>query len=399
MMPVRPIHPLLAVLVSAAFAMPTAQAQNQPLAGQRLLPPKAQLGKALFLDRGLSTPPGQSCSSCHDPATAFTDPDKSKPTSKGVIAGRFGSRNSPTAAYAAFSPAFHYDRADEVYVGGQFLDGRASLLEDQARMPFLNPLEMANPDKAAVVRKVRQADYADLFRDVYGPDALRDVNQAYDRIADAIAAFENTRLMNRFTSKYDAYLNKKVQLTPAESSGLKLFEDPAKGNCAACHPSQPGPDRAPPLFTDFTYDNLGVPRNPGNPFYRMPKQFNPDQWAFVDRGLGAALGQPSEDGKFKVPTLRNIAVSAPYMHNGYFASLRAVVAFYNDRDVKPACRGKFVDEAQALKDGCWPQPEVVENVNRDELGNLRLTEHEVDDIVAFLETLTDGYPLPPATSE
>jgi len=390
------IFPIAAVACMVSLPAP-GWAEGPVLGGQRFLPLKAQLGQKLFFDSDLSTPPGQSCSSCHDPNAGFSDPDLRTPTSKGVIPGRFGSRNAPTAAYSAFAPAFHFDPAEGLFVGGQFLDGRAATLEDQAGMPFLNPLEMANPDKATVVSKVRQAHYADLFRAVYGPKSLAEVDRAYDRIADAIAAFENTRLMNRFSSKYDAYLAGKAELTPAEASGLRLFEDPAKGNCAACHPSAPGPGRTPPLFTDYTYDNLGVPRNPANPFYGLPAEFNPEQREFVDRGLGAVLARSSEDGKFKVPTLRNVAVSGPYMHNGYFASLRAVVAFYNDRDVRPACKSRFVGEAEALRRGCWPRPEVTHNVNRDELGRLGLTDQEVDDIVVFLQTLTDGYRLPTVT--
>jgi cytochrome c peroxidase len=153
-----------------------------------------------------------------------------------------------------------------------------------------------------------------------------------------------------------------------------LFEDEDKGNCAACHPSQPSDDGTPPLFTDFTYDNLGVPKNPENPFYYLPKFLNPSGVDFVDLGLGGTLNKPSENGKFKVPSLRNIAKTSPYIHNGLFKNLRQVVAFYNTRDVGP-----------------WPQPEVRMNVNHDELGNLGLSEQEIDDIVAFMHTLTDGY--------
>jgi len=167
-------------------------------------------------------------------------------------------------------------------------------------------------------------------------------------------------------------------LTEKELRGLALFEDENKGKCALCHISQPGQDGSPPLFTDFTYDNLGVPKNPENPFYELPPKFNPDGEDFVDYGLGGILGLPEEMGKFKVMTLRNIAITPPYMHNGVFNTLHEVVDFYNTRDL-----------------GGWPPPEVPENVNQEELGDLGLTEAEVDTIVAFLETLTDGY-VPPA---
>ena len=290
--------------------------------------------------------------------------------------------------YMAFSPKLHIDPKEKHYVGGQFWDGRAATLEEQAKGPFLNPVEMANPNKLAVVEKVRRAAYADQFDAVFGKGALVSVNRAYDHIAAAIAAYERTTEFQPFTSRYDAWLTGKGQLTEQELRGLKLFEDEKKGNCAACHPSQRGPNGELPLFTDFTYDNLGVPRNPDNPFYGQDKKFNPQGTRFVDRGLGGFVKKRGEDGKFKVPTLRNIAKTPPYMHNGYFKTLRGMVAFYNDRDVRPACKGD-VREADALSQGCWPKPEIRRNLNTDEMGKLGLNEQEIDDIVAFMLTLND----------
>ena len=215
------------------------------------------------------------------------------------------------------------------------------------------------------------------------------------RIAAAIAAFERSPELAPFTSKYDAYLAGKARLAAAELRGLKLFEDEKKGNCAACHPSRRSQDGRPPLFTDFTYDNLGVPRHPGNPFYTQAKEHNPAGSGYVDLGLGAVVNKPSEHGKFKVPTLRNVDLTAPYMHNGYFTTLRAVVEFYNDRDVRRRCKSEAT-EAEAQQARCWPAPEVAANVNRDEMGRLRLNDREIDDIVAFMRTLTDGYEPAPA---
>jgi cytochrome c peroxidase len=341
---------------------------------------KKQLGKEIFLDKNLSTPPGQACAHCHSAESGFGQPDANLPVSQGVYPDRFGNRNDLSAAYAAFSPRFHFDAGEGHYVGGLFWDGRAATLEEQAKGPFLNPLEMANPNGAAVVAKVKQSPYADLFREVFGPDAFTDANRAYDFVAEAIAAYERTRELNQFNAKYDLFLRGKVKLTDPERRGLALFENEKKGRCAKCHPSRPSLDQDRSLFTDFTYDNLGVPKNPENPYYYLPKSLNPDGTKFVDVGLGGVVRKPEEDGKFRVPTLRNAAVTAPYMHNGIFKTLRQVVAFYNTRDVGP-----------------WPAPEVPQNVNREELGNLGLTEQEVDDIVAFLHTLTDGYE-PPATS-
>jgi cytochrome c peroxidase len=353
--------------------------------------PKAQLGRVLFFDTGLSEPAGQSCASCHDAGRAFVDPDKSAITSKGVIPPLIGSRNTPSSMYMSFSPKFHRDEEEELYLGGQFWDGRAATLEEQAKGPFLDPLEMANPHSRAVVEKARRAAYAPMFEQVFGKGALDDEAKAYDRIAEALAEFQRTREFAPFSSKYDAYLTGKAKLSKQEMRGLRLFEAEDKGNCAACHPSKPGPRGEPPLFTDFSYDNLGVPRNPDNPFYKLPAKYNPAGDLFVDRGLGAALKKASEDGKFKVPTLRNIAITGPYMHNGYFRTLEGVTAFYNDRDVRPQCGSNRVSEADALKQKCWPAPEVITNVNKDELGNLKLTPREVEDIVAFMKTLTDGW--------
>jgi cytochrome c peroxidase len=379
------------LLVSSASADRLMDPRDEDGAAVRQLPPMQRLGRLLFHDTGLSDPPGQSCATCHDARAAFTDPDQRFPTSQGVDRRLFGKRNGPTAMYAAFSPVFHFDEAEQLFVGGQFLDGRAATLEEQAKGPFLNPLEMANTSRAQVVEKVRGAPYAPLFRNVFGPQSLDDPDAAYERIAQAIAAFERSPVLNRFTSKYDRYLAGEVMLTPQELRGLRAFEDERKGNCAACHPSRPAADGTPPLFTDFTYDNIGVPKNPHNRFYRMAAQFNPDGLKFVDKGLGETVNLASQDGRFKVPTLRNVALTAPYTHNGYFRSLRAVVEFYSTRDVKPRCAQEWVTEEQALQRACWPGPEEPANVNREELGNLGLTGQEVGDIVAFLQTLTDGW--------
>ena len=334
---------------------------------------KALVGKLAFFDTGLSSPPGQSCASCHSPDTGYAEPHAQLPVSQGADPTMVGNRNSPSAAYVAFSPSFHFDEAEGVYVGGVFWDGRADDLVAQAQGPFLANLEMAMADEAAVIAAVKGSDYAELFEIVFGEGALDDVPTAYVQLAEAIAAYESTDEVNRFTSKYDYFLAGEATLTAQEGRGLDLFEAEDKGNCAACHPSEPI-GAAPPLFTDFTYDNLGVPKNPDNPFYDLPVSLNPDGQDFVDLGLGGFLEDSAEDGKFKVPTLRNIGLTAPYMHNGVFSSLDDVVDFYNTRDV-----------------GTWDPPEVPANVNDEELGDLGLTADEVEDIVAFLMTLSDGW--------
>jgi cytochrome c peroxidase len=348
----------------------------------RDLTPIEHLGKLIFFDTNLSTPPGQSCATCHDPATAFVGPISGINAHGAVYPGavhvRFGNRKPPSAAYATFSPDFHYDEVEGLYVGGMFWDGRALNVVEQAKGPFLNPMEMNNPNKKAVITKVMHSGYSGLFRDVFGWGSLMDVESAYEYVAQAIAAYEGSPEVNRFTSKYDAYLSGTTVLTAQEMRGLVLFE--GRAMCAACHTSQPGPGGEPPLLTDFTYDNLGAPKNLENPWYGMPPHFNPDREDWIDLGLGGVLGLPEEMGKVKVPTLRNVGMRPyegfvqAYMHNGVFKSLHEVVDFYNTRDV-----------------GDWPPPEYPENVNTDELGNLGLPDEDVDDLVAFLMTLTDGY--------
>jgi len=346
-----------------------------------------KLGQSLFFDRHLSQPAGVACASCHSSTVGWTGSDQAVNLTGAVYPGavdtRFGNRKPPTAAYAGDSPILHYVDSTTGWVGGMFWDGRATgatlgdPLAEQAQGPFLNPLEQNNPSAAAVVAKVQVSNYAHLFKRVWGRDIFNHTTSAYVAIARSIAAFERSPKVSAYSSKYDAYLAGRATLTKAEKNGMKLFT--GKANCSNCH--------VPPLFTDYSYDNLGIPKNPLNPFYSEPGP-NPLGAAWVDLGLGGYLKSASfaasvyepQLGKFKVPTLRNVAkrpyptfVKA-YGHNGYFKSLWAIVHFYNTRDVMP-----------------WPAPEVAANVNTTELGNLGLTRHQENDIVAFLGTLSDGY--------
>lgn len=332
---------------------------------------KIQLGKLIFNDKNLSVPAGQSCSSCHSPATGFSDLNHGL-VSEGAVHGLFGNRNAPNIAYSMFAPALYFDDIDSVYIGGFFLDGRVNTLEEQAKRPFLNPLEMNNADVTTVISKIKQAAYFPLYLQLYGEPS--DSTAAFNNIADAIAAFEKTPDLNPFTSKFDYYLKGQATLTEQEQRGLLLFNDTAKGKCGQCHISEPDEASGKVLFTDFTYDNIGVPKNPANPFYTIPASFNPAGSNAIDRGLGGFLNDASNDGKFKVPTLRNAAISAPYFHNGFFNTLEEVVHFYNKRDVE-----------------VFPAAEIPATVNHNELGNLRLTTQEEKDIVAFIKTLTDGF--------
>lgn len=359
------------------------------------LTPLEQLGKSIFFDQNLSINHNQSCASCHAPEAGWTGPDSAVNDAgavyEGSIPGRFGNRKPPSAAYATQSPIFHLDKKG-LFVGGNFWDGRATgenlgnPAADQAQGPFLNQVEQALDSAADVVSRVLSADYQVKYEDVFG-EYDNDVNKAFDNIALAIAAYEASPEVNAFTSKFDFWRRGQAVLTPQEARGFALFQ--GKGKCAKCHVSK-GPK---PLFTDFTYDNLGIPRNPDNPFYES--EFNPEGEDWIDEGLGGFLATRSDyasyaaanRGKHKVPTLRNVDkrpspdfVKA-YGHNGYFKSLEEIVHFYNTRDVPGA----------GWNGQPWPPPEVPENVNTTELGNLGLTPEEEAAIVAFLKTLSDGY--------
>lgn len=342
------------------------------------------LGQRLYFDQNLSLNQNQSCASCHLPAAGFADPMNVRDPWNSVVSlgsdiTMNGGRNSPTSGYAAFIPTFGFDDAAGLYFGGQFWDGRADTLKDQAMGPLLNPVEMAMPNEAAVIAAIADPanknykQYVKLFASVYGINlATLDLNNstqvlnAYDKTAQAIAVFEQSTRFGKFNSKFDYYLAGQAKLTAQELNGLALYE--GKALCSVCHPSaatvNPDGTIVPPLFSDFTYDNLGIPKSLNPLIADLP----------IDLGLGGRLNDPAENGKFRVQSLRNIALTPPYGHNGYFATLEEIVRFYN-----------------TAGDGTWPDPEVLDNVNRIELGNLGLTPQEEADLVAFLMTLSNDY--------
>lgn len=394
------------------------------------LTPAQQVGKQIFFDTNLSAQRNQSCATCHAPEAGWSGPDSALNSHGGVYNGsfsdRFGNRRPPSASYVAHSPILKWDKKEKVFVGGAFWDGRAtgirlkSTAAEQAQGPFLNPLEHGFADASCVVSRVCNAPYAadlkklypgicditwpadqdklcstDGYTAILPPAERKKAGAAYDAIAHTIAAFELSSEVNPFSSKFDAWLSGKAKLTKQEQLGLKLFN--GKGKCSECHPSS----GKKPLFTDFTYDNLGIPRNPDNPFYTQKAVYNPDGASWIDPGLGGFLaGQNTwasktrtEFGKHKVPTLRNVDkrpskdfVKA-FGHNGYFKSLKEIVHFYNTRDSLPIC--KQSDKGDKLT--CWPLPETAMNMNMIEMGNLGLTDAEEDAIVVFMQTLSDGY--------
>ena len=358
------------------------------------------LGKFIFFDENLSVNGNQSCASCHAPAAGWVGPTAAinahGAVYEGSVSGRFGDRKPPSAAYATQSPVLHMTKKGD-FVGGNFWDGRATgeklgnPAADQAQGPFLNPVEQALSAAGDVIDRICVSSYAALFRELFGDKMCDDsafTNMAYDSVGLAVAAYEASPEVNAFSSRHDYQARGRAQLTSSERKGFALFQ--GKGKCSKCHISS-GRNA---LFTDYTYDNLGIPKNPENPVYSY-------NTGFVDKGLGAFLASRPEYamhaeanmGKHKVPTLRNVDLGSSsamkaYGHNGYFKSLKGIVNFYNTRDVKPACPGAYT-EAQALAAGCWPQPEVQQNINTAELGNLGLSSEEEDDIVNFLKTLSD----------
>jgi cytochrome c peroxidase len=397
-------------LISLIFAFLIASAGILK-AQDGVLSPKEELGKSIFFDTDLSINNNESCATCHDPATGWTGPDSFTNAAgavyEGSIPGRFGNRKPPSAAYATLSPIFYLSRSG-LFIGGNFWDGRATgeklgnPAADQAQGPFLNPVEQALGAPADVVERVCASAYGDLFREVWGAGVCDPANvaMAYDDIALSIAAFEDSPMVNAFTSKYDYSFKGMAKLTKQERKGFSLFM--GKGKCNRCHIGH-GQHA---LFTDYSYDNLGVPRNPENPFYEEPA-WNPLGFDWVDNGLGGFLesaGYPAEVyelemGKQKVPTLRNVDLRPSpgfvkaYSHNGYFKSLESIVHFYNTRDVLPTCPDDdhYYTEAEAIAANCWPEPEVAANMNTSELGDLGLSAEEEAAIVAFLKTLSDGY--------
>jgi cytochrome c peroxidase len=414
------------------------------------------LGKELFFDDTLSNPTGMSCATCHTPGAGFEYPisaiNQHQGPVPGAVNGRFGNRRPPSVAYAAFLPQGvpTFDAELHAYVGGLFWDGRAANLAAQAGAPLLNPNEMNNvqdnlPSEAMVVSKVQNGRFASFFQFVYGQNVFSgSTDQVFQLIAETIAAYEASPEVSPFSSKYDAWLAGKAQLTSAELDGLRLVTGswsgrpggpayPKNARCVTCHgiPSDPTTDSD--LWTNSVFVNVGVPKNLTNPYYGMtseaadPLGYNPLGSKYVDFGLGDFLypqnGLPSGDlaggdplhidGLFKAPTLRNVdnrpypTFVKAYYHNGFFKDLKTIVHFYNTRNLT-AKPGEVIDFTKAnpyagLKGApLWPEPEFpsgatminpsgLPNGPANLVGNLGLSDQEENDIVAFLKTLTDGY--------
>ncbi|MGD9826174.1 cytochrome-c peroxidase [Desulfobacter sp.] len=351
---------LTGILVSSLFLISAAWAAGgSPTVSSDI----EKLGMRLYNDKNMSFNGTQSCRNCHHHFSGFADiTNHLDPYTNFVSTGADGvskgGRNAPSSAYAGFSPILALDEASGEWVGGMFWDGRAAgwdlgdPLAEQAQGPPLNPVEMNMPSKASVINVIRTSDYVNLWIRVFGKGSLDDVDAAYDKFGEAIAAYERSTDITKFTSKFDTVLE--TDFTAAEQAGKTLFQT----NCSSCHSMEAAFDAPAPLFTNYQYANIGVPANPGIPSDEP------------DLGLGDIVEDSAQNGKFKIPTLRNIALTAPYSHNGVFPTLTAMLQFINDSS-------KFT-------------PEVEENLST-KVGNLGLTPNQLKEIEAFLMTLTDDY--------
>lgn len=441
------------------------------------------LGGAIYNDLNLSINQNQSCMTCHQQSAGFADPENrvmphQLPTSDGSIPTLFGGRNAPTAAYAGFSPKFHWD--GELFIGGLFWDGRATgrtdvtatidlgtggtgdPLADQAKGPFGNPVEMAltpaNTElttEEAVMAIIQASDYADKFAKEF-PGSFVDTAADYQNVSIAIAAFERSDKVNKFSSKFDSFVKEqggdvstfgvdadRVYVGPPdgfkskvfsydEADGLAIFNADSftqigsgdngsagdmvdGGQCYLCHLTDNhevvvdanNPVNGPvegiynPIFTDFSYDNLGIPVNPQVAVIAGPQGLDKGlggQTAQLDAAFGETYTDAADlDGAFKVSSLRNLSRTAPYSHNGYFATIYEIVHFYNTRDIKEECPQVYdadgvlvnMSAQAAIANNCWPAGEFAGTQNTDELGNLGLTLEQEMKLVQFMETLND----------
>jgi len=342
------------------------------------------LGKQLFFDTLLSKDKTQSCATCHNPEYGFIDNRDNGVAGAGSLGDdkrSIGDRNTPTASYAMFSPKFHYDAKKDEYIGGQFYDGREHTLKGQAGGPPTNPVEMGIPSKKFMVKRLQKDKiYNNQFKELYGDDIFEDTSKAYEMMTQAIANFETTDIFAPFDSKYDRYLKGEYELTVLEDLGRTLFFSNNNNNCASCHLLKQE-DSPKETFTNYEYHNIGVPQN-----HNLMAKNVVDSKTLGARNVSkiTQVVDKKHDGKIKVPTLRNIAITAPYMHNGVFAKLSTVVEFYD----------KYVNKKRKLNPETkkpWANPEVF--VGKKDMKLLKeakpLTNKKVKALVAFMNRLTD----------
>jgi cytochrome c peroxidase len=355
-----------------------------------------ELGRALFFDPSLSASGKLSCASCHDPKFAYGPPNDHAVQLGGADQRSPGVRAVPSLRYLSALPSFaehHFDEAgdesvDQGPTGGHTWDGRADTAHDQARAPLTSKFEMANGTMDVVVTKVSAGALAPRFKEVFGPDVFDDRERAEVAVLMVLEVFQQSpKDFYPYTSRYDAWLRRKGELTAREERGLALFNAPQKGNCASCHVSgiRAG---AFPQFTDFGYAAIGVPRNPEIPANKDPSYFD----LGLCGPLRSDLAKHAEYcGEFRVPGVRNVTRRRVFMHNGRFHKLRDVLEFYAERDSNPR---KWYPKSAGPYDDL--PAEYRGNVNQEAPFGRKpgsgpaLSSSEIDDILAFLATLTDA---------
>jgi cytochrome c peroxidase len=361
----------------------------------------AAVGRALFFDASLSGSGKMACATCHDPRHAFGPPNELPVQLGGKDGRQDGVRAVPSLMYTQNIPPFteHYfddegdDSIDQGPAGGRTWDGRSQSAHDQARLPLFSPFEMANGSVEDVIAKVRRAGYAAQFRETFGEKVFDDKARAFKAVLMSLETFQQSpKEFYPYSSKYDAWLRRRTSLSEAELRGLAAFNDAARGNCARCHPSGMR-QGAFPQFTDFGYIAVGGPRNTAIPA-------NADN-RYFDLGLCGPLRTDLADkkeycGMFRTPSLRNVATRRVFFHNGVFHRLADVVRFYAERDTQPQKWYSRGADGAVVKFDDLP-PQYRGNVDTEAPFDRRpgdppaLSEADIRDIVAFLNTLTDGF--------
>ena len=375
-------------------------------AAPKPLDPVATLGRLIFVDASLSASGKQACATCHDPAHAYGPPNGLAVQPGGAALKQFGTRAVPSLRYLRFTPQFSRHLAqpssdgveDEGPAGGFTRDGAAQTLHDQALLPLMNPVEMANTDAPSLAAKLAKTAYAAQFRQVFGADIF---DRPAAAVADAAAALEAFQQQDPsfqpYTSKFDAAMSGNAVFTAQELHGYTLFNDPRKGNCAKCHLDAPGPGGRPAQFTDFGLVAVGVPRNPEITANRDPRFFDLGLCGPIRKDLGK---ERDFCGMFKTPTLRNASSRQVFFHNGRFHSMDEVLHFYAERDTDPAkwyprANGKVVafDDMPAQYRANVDHVDVPFTLHAGD--KPLLGDADIADLAAFLETLDDGYSLTP----
>ncbi|WP_051955791.1 cytochrome-c peroxidase [Beijerinckia mobilis] len=363
----------------------------------------SEIGRKMFSDPRLSGSGKLSCASCHDPQNAFSPANDLAVQMGGVNLDVSAFRAAPTLTYKQATPQFteHYyesdDEGDESVdngpSGGLTWDGREDRRSGQALIPLLSPLEMANKDHATLSATIEQF-YGPELRSVAGNPLAQAKNDYLAVATQALDAYQQeSTLFYPFSSKYDTFLQGKVELNAIEKRGLELFEAADKGNCASCHVSRPSKTNTPPFFTDYGMIGIGLPRNRA-----LTQNADP---TFYDLGLCGPLRKdfmdhPAYCGLFKTPTLRNVARRKSFFHNGSVKDLRQAVAFYFERDTKPEKWYPQDPNGMVQKYDDLP-PAYRENMNNEppfgkQPGDQpQVSDDDIDAIVTFLKTLNDGY--------